>query len=234
MLRLNSLRVFVAVAIVVSVLAFGVNAASAGTIVRFDTTLGNFDVELYDEVVPQTVANFLDYVTDGDYTNTLIHRTVPNFVVQGGGFNSNFAAIPTEPAIPLQYVLPNERGTLAMARQPGPNTATSQWFINTVDNSAGLGPGGFSADGYAVFGRVLGDGMDIVDAISAVTRYNFGSPFGELPLRDYTPGNPLLDANKIMVNSISVVPEPASVVLGAMGLMAVSVVWRKRRQKIRG
>jgi len=208
--------------------------AAAGTIVRFDTTLGDFDVELYDDVVPATVANFLDYVLDGDYTNTLVHRTVPNFVVQGGGFRSNFTGIPTDPAIPLQYVLPNERGTLAMARQTSPNTATSQWFINTVDNSAGLGPGGWSADGYAVFGRVLGNGMEVVDAIAAVPRYNFGTPFGELPLQNYTPPNQIADANKILVNSITVVPEPSTIALGAIGLTALGLVWRKRRQKISG
>ncbi len=211
--------------------------AAAGTIVRFDTTLGDFDVELYDDVVPATVANFLDYVLDGDYTNTLVHRTVPNFVIQGGGFRSNFAGIPTDPPIPLQYVLPNERGTLAMARQTSPNTATSQWFINTVDNSTGLGPGGWSSDGYAVFGRVLGDGMDVVDAIAAVPRYQFNSPFGELPLQNYTIGNQIVDANKILINSVTVIgyaPEPSTMVLGAMGLAALGLVWRKRRQKTSG
>jgi cyclophilin family peptidyl-prolyl cis-trans isomerase len=218
-------------------LAFAIALAApvnAGTIVRFDTTLGDFDVELYDNVVPQTVANFLDYVLDGDYTNTLVHRTVPNFVVQGGGFTSNGSAIPTDPAIPLQYVLPNERGTLAMARTAAPNTATSQWFINTVDNTAGLGPGGFSTDGYAVFGRVLGSGMDVVDAIAAVPRYQFAAPFGELPLQNYTMGNPIVDANKILINSVTVVPEPSAIVLGAMGLAGLGVVWRKRRQKFSG
>ncbi len=208
--------------------------AAAGTIVRFDTTLGAFDVELYDDVVPETVANFLDYVLDGDYTNTLVHRTVPNFVVQGGGFGPNGTSIPTDSPIPLQYVLPNERGTLAMARTAAPNTATSQWFFNTVDNTAGLGPGGFSADGYAVFGRVLGNGMDVVDAIAAVPRYQFAAPFGELPLQNYTMGNPIADANKILVKSITVVPEPSTIALGAIGLTTLGLVWRKRRQKISG
>lgn len=214
---------------------FAVAPAAAGTIVRFDTTLGAFDVELHDDVVPATVANFLDYVLDGDYTNTLVHRTVPNFGIQGGGYDTDFNVIPADPPIPLEYVLPNERGTLAMARfDSDPNSARSQWFINTVDNSSVLAPGGIDPDGWAVFGRVLGNGMDVVDAIAAVPRYNFGSPLIQLPLQNYTMGNPIVDANKILINSITVVPEPSTIVLGAMGLTTLGLVWRRRRQKISG
>lgn len=232
--RMACLRTAICSLVAAATLVASAPAASAGTIVRFDTTLGSFDVELYDEIVPQTVNNFLDYVLDGDYTNTLIHRTVPNFVIQGGGFHSNFTGIPTDPPIPLQYVLPNERGTLAMARTTAPNTATSQWFINTANNTASLAPGGASADGYAVFGRVLGDGMNVVDAIAAVSRFNFGSPFNELPLQNYTPGNQVTDSHTIRVNSVTVVPEPAGIISGTIGLAALALVRHSRRRKISG
>jgi cyclophilin family peptidyl-prolyl cis-trans isomerase len=209
-------------------------SATAGTIVHFDTNLGNFDVELYDSAAPTTVSNFLSYVTSGAYNDTIIHRSALNFVIQGGGYGKNFAPIATNPAIPLEYSLPNERGTLAMARTSLPNTATSQWFVNTVDNSAGLGPGGYSADGYAVFGHVLGSGMDVVDAIAALPRYNAGSPFNELPLQNYASPNMVTDANKVIVNSVTVVPEPASLALGFAGSVGLVVAWRLRRKKIAG
>lgn len=222
---------------------------SAGTIVRFDTNMGMFDVELYDSVAPITVTNFLVNIADGLYFDTIVHRTVNNFVIQGGGFNENFGPIQTNPPIPLEYSLPNQRGTLAMARRGDANSANSQWFINTVDNSTSLAPRlddpntpliNEHSNGYAVFGRVLGDGMEVVDAIAALARYNMtigmlNPAMGELPLINYT----LADYNNrvdptphtVLVNSITVVPEPASLALAGFGVVAFAVAARKSRRR---
>ncbi len=224
-------RRWITAAGLVFVVVLGASVANAGTIVRFATNVGAFDVELYDDIAPISVTNFLSYVTAGTYTDTLIHRSPPNFVIQGGGYTKDFDAVPSNAPIPLEYTLPNERGTLAMARTQQPNTATTQWFINTGDNSASLAPNQFSA-GYAVFGRVLGDGMDVVDQINALPIFNGGSPFNELPLQNFSLEDQLTDANKVIVHSISVVPEPATIFLAAaagLGSLAIVRGSRKRR-----
>lgn len=190
-------------------LVCSVHSVQAGTLVTISTNFGDIKVDLFSEVTPQTVDNFVNLITAGRYTNTIFHRVDDDFMIQGGGFDLNFNAIPNNGPIPLDYKVRNTRGTIAMARQPAPNTATSQFFINTVDNSAGLGPGGWSADGYTVFGWVV-QGMNVVDAIEAVPIYQFAAPFGELPLRNYTMGNPIQDANKVIVNSISITAQHAS------------------------
>lgn len=173
-------------------------------VVQFDTVLGKFNVELLPEAAPATVANFLKYVDRSAYAGSFFHRSVPNFVIQGGGFtlvNNTVTAIPADPAIALEYNLANARGTIAMARGSAAASATTQWFINTVDNTTSLGPSTTSA-GYAAFGRVLGTGMTVADAIAALTVYNasalLGSTFGELPLR----GPSLAQENLATVNSI--------------------------------
>lgn len=192
---------------------FGVNGVAEGSeIVQFNTVSGTFDILLRRDAAPATVANFLAYVAANRYDNTFIHRSVPNFVIQGGGFTSTLPAnqVVTFAPIALEYNLPNVRGSIAMARTDAPNTATSQFFINTVDNTTGLGPGGFSPDGYAVFGRVLGTGMTVVDTLAAFPIYNAGSPFNELPLRNFPLAPPfpsigipnLLTINTVRVASI--------------------------------
>jgi peptidyl-prolyl cis-trans isomerase A (cyclophilin A) len=231
--------VFVLVAV-----ASATSAACAGTIVRFDTNMGTFDVELYDSAAPITVANFLSYVNGGNYDNTIVHRTVADFIVQGGGYTMpNWSAMPNNGTIPLEYNLPNVRGTLAMARAVLPNSATTQWFFNTVDNSAGLAPGGFTPDGYAVFGQVLGDGMDVVDAIEDLLRFNFSAQFAnpalvQVPVIDYTPAQYSAGVDprpySVIVNSITVVPEPASWLLASCGgVVAFGVGWRRSRCRAR-
>lgn len=165
---------------------------SEATVVRFETSLGTFDVNLYDNATPVTVGNFLDYVDNLAYTNSIIHRSPPGFVVQGGGFNYNIAlplnAIPANPAIANEPVFSNVRGTIAMAKTSAPNSATNQWFINLTDNSANLDVQNF---GFTVFGEVVGNGMDVVDNISSLPTYDFRNrfinpAFEELPLRNYT------------------------------------------------
>jgi len=180
----------------------------AGTLVTIATNMGDIKVDLFNEVTVETVNNFVSLITAGRYTNTLFHRVDDDFMIQGGGFDLNFNAIPNNGSIALDYQIKNRRGTIAMARQNAPNTATSQFFINTVDNSSTLGPR-TGSDGYTVFGWVVA-GMDVVDAIEAVPPYAFASPFGELPLRNYTMGNQILDSNKVIINSISIAEQHPS------------------------
>lgn len=157
------------------------------TIVEFQTNYGNFEVNLFDNDTPATVSNFLDYVNSGAYTNTVYHRSAENFVIQGGGFAFDTALqivdIPTNTAVINEPQFSNVRGTIAMARTTGINSATNQWFFNLGDNSVALDN---QNGGFTVFGQVLGNGMDVVDAVAALPTFNFDSPFNELPLRNYT------------------------------------------------
>jgi cyclophilin family peptidyl-prolyl cis-trans isomerase len=181
----------------------------SGPVVLFDTIAGKFAVELRPDAAPQHVANFLSYIRNGQYTNTFFHRsasldaTGAISIVQAGGFvvnGSSVAAISTAAPVPLEYNLPNERGTLAAARTSDVNSATSQWYFNVRDNTTVLGRD--NGGGYTVFGRVLGSGMTVVDAIAALPRVNAGSPFSELPVRNYTSGDVAI-ANLAVVNSIT-------------------------------
>jgi len=134
--------------------------------VRLVTSLGDIVVELDRERAPITVKNFLQYVDDGFYEDTLFHRVIAGFVVQGGGFEPGL--VRKEPGDPIENEsdngLRNDRGTIAMARTSAPDSATSQFYFNLVDNSSLNARNG--ADGYAVFGRVL-EGLDVMDAIAA-------------------------------------------------------------------
>src|SRR6185436_8890019 len=158
----------------------------SGSIAQFDTVLGKFNVELLSSDAPLSVANFLNYLGDGAYNGTLFHRSLPlgvgtNRISQGGGYNAGGNSIPRRAAIPLEYKLANTRGTLAMARTNELNSATSEWFFNVDDNTTVLGQG--NGGGYAVFGRVIGSGMSVVDAIGALQNYNAGGAFANIPLR---------------------------------------------------
>ena len=190
-----------------------------GQVVQFDTVLGKFNVELLPAAAPVSVTNFLSYVTDHTYDHTLIHRTarlgadgVSNGIVQGGGYSADLPPVATAKKTPiaLEYNLANTRGTLAMARSSALNSATSEWFFNTDDNSTVLGPS--NGGGYAVFGRVLGTGMTVVDQIAAVPVYNASngdtsSPFQTIPLRDVTATQAsIVTANLIIVNSVTALP----------------------------
>lgn len=132
---------------------------------RFETSLGDFSVELFEKEAPRTVANFLKYVEDGFYEGTVFHRVVPGFVIQGGGMEAGLAQKTTRPPIQNEATngLENLRGTLSMARTSDIHSATSQFFINLVDNDfLDNKPGSY---GYAVFGKVV-SGMDVIDAIA--------------------------------------------------------------------
>ncbi|MDR6419337.1 peptidylprolyl isomerase [Paraburkholderia phenoliruptrix] len=148
--------------------------------VLLKTSEGDIRVELYPEKAPKTVANFLDYVKSGQYSGTIFHRVIRGFMIQGGGYTQSFAEKPTRAPIPLESRngLKNTAGTLAMARTSDPNSATAQFFINTVDN-AGLDYPNPDGNGYAVFGKVT-SGMDVVKKIEATPTTTRG-PMGDVP-----------------------------------------------------
>ncbi|MBQ4315015.1 MAG: peptidyl-prolyl cis-trans isomerase [Lentisphaeria bacterium] len=134
------------------------------------TSLGNITVELFEKESPITTANFLEYIRSGFYNNTIFHRVIPGFMVQGGGFDTDFVQKPTNKPIKNEAAnqLSNKRGTLAMARTQVVDSATCQFFINLVDNDFL----DFKAPiqqyyGYCVFGKVT-EGMDVVDKIAQV------------------------------------------------------------------
>jgi cyclophilin family peptidyl-prolyl cis-trans isomerase len=187
-----------------------------GTIVRFDVNspapANSVFVELFDKaapgrsrVTPVTTTNFLKYVDGGEYANTFIHRSMPGFVVQGGGFKvtgttsfnigdtASFGTIVNEPGTVGST---NVRGTIAMAKLGGnPNSASNQWFFNLADNNDPLNPNSLDNQngGFTTFGRVLGGGMSVIDALAAVPRFRYNSPYETLPLRNVPGAQPTAD-----------------------------------------
>ena len=146
------------------------------TKVILSTTLGDMTIELADDKAPVTVANFLAYVDEQFYDGTIFHRVIPGFMIQGGGFTPDMAQKRTKKPIKIESDngLANARGTIAMARTSDPNSATSQFFINSVDNAflnfTAPTPRGY---GYAVFGKVV-EGLDVLDKIEKVKTGSFG------------------------------------------------------------
>ena len=144
--------------------------------VQFETIMGSITLELDDKNAPVTVGNFLEYVKSGHYVNTIFHRVIPSFMIQGGGFTPDMTQKATRGPIKNEAGngLSNKRGTIAMARTSVVDSATCQFFINTVDNGflnyQNSTPAGF---GYCVFGQVI-EGMDVVDKISAVQTHRVG------------------------------------------------------------
>ncbi|QOV88827.1 peptidylprolyl isomerase [Humisphaera borealis] len=180
-----------------------VNAAAAfnddtATFVQVTTSLGNYRVQLFDSRKPGTVQNFLRYVNADRYDGLIIHRSdtlggstvLPPTILQGGGYVfPGFNHVATFPPIVNEFtsngIISNTRGTLAMAKSSNPDSATSEWFLNLSDNSADLDDTGNSG-GFTVFAKVVDADLPIVDAIAAVPRFAFASPFSTIPLRNYT------------------------------------------------
>lgn len=139
-------------------------------VVLLKTNKGDIKIELYQDKAPITVKNFLQYVNEGFYTNTVFHRVIPKFMIQGGGFTKDMKQKTTHATIQIESDngLKNDRGTIAMARTSDPNSATAQFFINTVNNDMlNFKDKSIRGYGYAVFGKVI-SGMDVVDKISGV------------------------------------------------------------------
>ncbi len=142
------------------------------------TSLGEIEIQLDPAHAPVTTANFLAYVDKKFYDGTIFHRVVRGFVAQGGGFTADMQEKQTNAPIKNEAAngLHNIRGTISMARTNDPDSATSQFFLNFVDNSAGkLDPGGFSPEGYAVFGKII-KGLDVLDKIEALAGPGDGPP----------------------------------------------------------
>ncbi len=177
---------------ILCLLAFSyIKSVNANPVVCIQSSIGDYCIELYDDVAPITVSNFLDYVSSGAYNNSIIHRTVPGFIVQGGGFaldnDLSLNAIATNTPIENEFQLSNTRGTIAMAKISGdPDSATNQWFINLADNSAILDS---QNGGFTVFGRVIDNGMDVIDNIATLPTYNLGGVLVETPLQNYIAGS---------------------------------------------
>jgi len=159
----------VASLIVAASFAWAQPVHAADPVVVLKTSLGEIDIQLDPKNAPITTANFLAYVDKKFYDGTIFHRVIPGFVDQGGGFTSDMNEKQTDAPIKNEATngLHNLRGTISMARTNDPDSATSQFFLNLVDNSSKLDPGGVSPDGYAVFGKIT-KGLDVMDKIAAI------------------------------------------------------------------
>ncbi|HZZ73736.1 MAG TPA: peptidylprolyl isomerase [Pirellulales bacterium] len=197
-------------------------AVTPDTVVRFNTSLGSFDVELFNTATPVTVQNFLTYVSAQDYNNSFFHRLVSDFVLQGGGytydpFTNAYDYVPSNAAIVNEFsaTRSNLAGTIAMAKtDSGPDTATNQFFFNLADNSSNLDN---QNGGFTVFGQVINNGMTVVNALAGiapntanVTAYDASSYFGSsdfsnTPLVDY-PSNSNVEKDLEEIFSVVVVP----------------------------
>lgn len=170
--------------LLLGVLCLCVSHVSAVELVQFETSEGDFTVELYEDKAPKTVKNFLRYVNEGFYENTIFHRVISRFMIQGGGFTRNLEKKDTHAPIANEAAngLRNQTGYIAMARTQDPNSATAQFYINLVDNQSldYRGPSA-SAIGYCVFGRVT-KGMDVIHKIGRrPTSYQQG--YADVPIR---------------------------------------------------
>ena len=171
------------------------------TIVRMETNLGSFNIGLYDDDAPETVKNFLNYVNRGDYDNSIIHRSVPGFVVQGGGYKccdifGQAYHILTDPPVLNEFdpSRSNIRGTIAMAKLgDDPDSATSEWFFNLADNHDNLDN---QNGGFTVFAHVLDAGMDVVDAIAVLPIISVPG-FSDLPVLN----NNYVKVNRACINN---------------------------------
>lgn len=169
--------------IALSLILVSLTAHAVNLHVVMKTNLGDITLELYPEKAPKTVENFLKYVEDGFYKNTVFHRVIANFMIQGGGFDSSLKQKPTRSPIENEAGngLTNQVGTIAMARTSDPHSATAQFFINIANNTfLNFTAPNQNGYGYAVFGKVTG-GMEIINKIAG-TPTGAGGPFsGDVP-----------------------------------------------------
>jgi len=174
-------KMFAAIVIVVMSAGLALAAGKRNPVVLMETSLGNMKIELFEKEAPVSVKNFLEYANSGFYNGTIFHRVIAGFMIQGGGFSTEFHQKPTRGPIRNEAAngLKNLRGTLAMARTGAPDSATSQFFINVVDNAM-LDRPNPDGHGYAVFGKVV-EGMDVVDRIKSV-KTGFFRGFQDVPV----------------------------------------------------
>jgi len=202
-------------------------------VVRMNTTLGNIDVTLRADVAPKTVANFFNYVNNGLYTNSLIHRSVTVAtagvgVFQGGGYvlqTSNINSISTYPPVISEANLSNTVGTLAMALSSGANSGTSQWYFNVIDNSMAL-DGSANGGPFTVFGQVANPAsltvMNQVAAVPVPAPSPFNPPLNQIPLINYTTGGVTLQ-NLVLLNYVTQLNPPIFFQNGAsLGILTLN------------
>jgi len=179
------------------------NFANA-TIIQIQTSKGEIEVNLFDKTTPKTVDNFLGYISDNAYDDTIVHRSIAGFITQSGGYSfsaeDNLVEVTEKPTVINEPVYSNVRGTIAMAKLGGdPNSATSQWFINLADNSANLDS---QNGGFTVFGQVTEAGMVVMDSIAAMQTKNFGGAFTNTPVES-TSANRTRE-NSVVISSIAI------------------------------
>lgn len=230
--------------LIVSGLALPV-VGNAATTVTMHTSLGDIGIQLFDDTAPQTVANFLSYVNSGAYNNSFIHRSVPGFVIQGGGYtwntvNNTYSTIPTHAPVVNEFGASNLRGTIAMAKLGNdPNSATDQWFFNLANNSGSPAYLDTQNGGFTVFGQVIGNGMAVVDAIAALPTVNAcggtSCAFTNLPLATPLTGG-FTAQNFVMLTSVQVTssnavatPIPAAAWLFGSGLLGLAGLAKRRK-----
>lgn len=177
-------KIFVAFifSLLASTMAIAAEQPAKNPVAVMETSMGNIKIELFQKEAPVSVKNFLDYANSGYYAGTVFHRIIPGFMAQGGGLTAELQPKPgAKPPIKNEADngLKNDRGTIAMARTSDPNSATSQFFINVVNNNS-LNRPSFDGYGYAVFGKVI-DGMDIVDKIVSAPQERKNSVFQNVP-----------------------------------------------------
>ncbi len=195
-------------------LVFTAPSFGADTMVRLQTSQGLIDIRLYNSAAPLTVSNFLGYLRSGAYTGTFFHRSVPGFIVQGGGWslpNAGAAYIKTPAGPPVVNEFSasrsNLRGTVAMAKLGGnPNSATTEWFVNLANNAANLDN---QNGGFTVFGKVTTSGMAVFDAIAKLRIVNDGGARTALPIEG-TLGLSILPTNLVRVLSVAELPDSAN------------------------
>jgi cyclophilin family peptidyl-prolyl cis-trans isomerase len=184
--------------------------------VLIETSLGNVPVTLFDTAAPATAANFKAYMDDGDWDGSIVHRAIPGFIVQAGGYalgeNDAFVSIQDDPPVINEYSdsRPNACGTLSMAKIGGqPDSATNEWFVNLADNAQNLD---FQNGGFTSFARVLGNGMEILEAITGLPRGNYAvtvdgidRTFNDWPLLQTSDNSPL-PSELVMIEKIAPVP----------------------------
>ena len=183
----------------------------ANPVACFNTSMGDFCMELFEKQAPKTVANFLQYIENESYLNSIFHRSIPGFVMQTGGIKiisneqgSQVSTIETLNPIENEFGISNTRGTVAMAKLSGnPDSATSQWFINLSNNSDSLNK---QNGGFTVFGQIINNGMQVIEAVSNLPVDNLSkvhSFMTSAPTIDYN-GQSLLVQNLVLTNSITV------------------------------
>lgn len=194
---------------------------STATLVEMKTSQGVIEINLFDKQTPKTVSNFLSYINDGSYNQTVIHRSINDFVIQGGGFtfSDSLDPITVKPAVVNEPVFSNVKGTIAMAKKSGnANSATSQWFFNMADNSAGSPKLDTQNGGFTVFGQITAASQVTLDKIAALVHCK------EMPVVNYTAAQcsssdaTMSNANLVSIESISIVNDDPD---SSQGLTAV-------------